>query len=167
MRTPLIAIATLLVVGTLLIGCNSAKTCPETEPSQARLDSHPARQLVEPPNAIDTVGVKKDSPAAFSQDTTASRDVNSVKAEVFSTGVNMSSPMDSDLTKDDQQKSIKCAEKELARLQVPFNDRVPVISTNDKEVVISYPPPNNARAGNFVIKVKRNTWEVIDVKIGR
>ncbi|MHC4502293.1 MAG: hypothetical protein ACYTFI_03230 [Planctomycetota bacterium] len=62
---------------------------------------------------------------------------------------------------------VEAAQAELDRLNVPSEGRCPEVVVNGKEVTVTYPPPEGARAGSFILKMDRETLKMLDVQIWR
>jgi len=59
------------------------------------------------------------------------------------------------------------AQKFLRSLDVPFSHRECIITESENAYIYTYPPPENALGGDFVVKVSKLSFEILDARIGR
>ncbi len=62
---------------------------------------------------------------------------------------------------------IRAAQALLERHRLSWEGREPVVVLNGDEVTVTFPPPKGVLAGEFIIKMERDTKRILDVKIWR
>ena len=67
----------------------------------------------------------------------------------------------------DRSQYVEAAQVLLERHRLSWEGREPVVVCNGDEVTVTFPPPKGARAGEFIIRMERETKKILDVKIWR
>lgn len=74
---------------------------------------------------------------------------------------------DAPLTEEEREALIKIALAELEQMRIDAGQRKPVVTVEGNIATVDFPPPPMARAGSFIIKIRRDTRDIVDVKIWR
>lgn len=67
----------------------------------------------------------------------------------------------------DMSAFINRARSVLEKRNVPIGERIPQTRIENGEVIVTFPPKRGERAGSFIVRINRETGEIIDTKIWR
>jgi hypothetical protein len=62
---------------------------------------------------------------------------------------------------------VSTARSVLKKLNVPIEGRRPTTKVEDGEVIVTFPPRQGEFSGSFIVRINRETGEIIDTKIWR
>lgn len=114
------------------------------------------RQNVQPTNEIISAAVSIPTNAAIK---------TIEKTEKLKGGTKEEAEAVEDMNKESE--FIKDARDVLVKQNVPVSGRRTSVEHEDGDIIITFHPPEGARAGRFVVRINEETGEVVDTKIWR